>query len=84
MDLFSSQDLLRENQEMIMHCRETGQEMYEVIEGRDDIYISSHGQCIECKEYKSIDALKTAEGMSPAKWPVRYVGYTCKDCWNNS
>ena len=81
--LFTEGDELSEGADMIMYCQTTGTPMYEIIPGRGDLYMSSHGKCIECYEYKSIDALRTSEGMSRSSWPIRYVGYTCKDCWDN-
>ena len=72
-----------ESEDMVEHCRVTGKPLYELMVNGYHRSISSHGECVECKQYHFIDELKTIDGMSRSSWPVRYLGFTCKQCWKN-
>ena len=71
-----------EEGELGIYCKTTGEELFIKLPNGKEIRTKSHGKCFDCDDWFSIEALRTAEGMSMAKWPIRYVGYSCKACYN--
>ena len=69
-----------EESDQIINCRVTGTHIFTL--SADDRYVSkhSHGRCVDCNDWFSIEALSTPDGMGRASWPVRYIGYYCQEC----
>jgi hypothetical protein len=66
-----------------INCPVTNETIFSINSNNQNDYFISHGQCVVCNEYISINGLKTAEGIHRSSWPVRYVGLTCKPCFKN-
>ena len=62
------------------YCPITGEKLYEVLESGYHGYLKTHGKCKECSKYYTFAEFDFPEGVSYPRWPVRYLGATCKAC----
>ena len=60
-------------------CYHTGIDLFE-LQGKETEMLAPHGQCDRCSEWFHFKALQAVVGKSIPKWPIRYLGYTCKKC----
>jgi predicted CxxxxCH...CXXCH cytochrome family protein len=50
------------------------------LQGEKTVHLAPHGQCERCSNWFHFKGLQTPAGKSAPKWPIRYLGYTCKKC----
>ena len=50
-------------------------------EGESLNIVASHGICEECGMEFYVSYLRIPDAVFPSKWPLRYLGYYCKDCY---
>lgn len=62
------------------YCPITGEKLYEVLESGYHGYLKPHGKCKECSKYYAFAEFDFPEGVSQPRWPMRYLGVTCKVC----
>lgn len=62
------------------YCPVTGDKLYEVLESGYHGYLKPHGKCNECGKYYAYSEFDFPDGVSQPRWPMRYLGVTCKVC----
>ena len=70
-------DLIPEDYKIF--CHHTGIDLFE-LQGDKTVHLEPHGQCERCSNWFHFKALHAVTGKSAPKWPIRYLGYTCKKC----
>ena len=64
-------------------CSKSGIDLERITDEGKYVLMHSYGICYECRWPFSVEELNTPEGMSEMSWPVKYVGYYCKECATN-
>jgi len=62
------------------YCPVSGKKLYEVLDSGYHGYLEPHGKCKDCGKYYIFAEFDFPEGVSQPRWPMRYLGCTCKVC----
>ena len=62
------------------YCPITGEKLYKVLESGYYGYLKPHGKCKDCNKYYAYSELDMSDGVSQPRWPMRFIGVTCKVC----
>jgi hypothetical protein len=62
------------------YCPITGEKLYKVLESGYHGYLKPHGKCKDCNKYYAYSEFDISDGVSQPRWPMRFIGVTCKVC----
>ena len=65
--------------DFVVFCYHTGIDLFQ-LQGEKTVMFAPHGRCDTCDNWFHFKALHTVAGKGTPKWPIRYLGYTCKKC----
>jgi hypothetical protein len=64
-------------------CSVTDTPIFIIRDGGDITPLSAFGCCVTCGKNFHESAMRISEGTDKCKYPVIYIGLSCKTCWQN-